>query len=370
MYKTMYELTLYLEQYSSIENLKAHITTFESIKKYAIILHDKDGKKPHYHVALHFGRGFDSEQLKTMFNIKDNLISRVKGKWSDVVSYLTHANAPDKYQYPDSEVVANFDFVIDREIGLRNKKINEMILKYQAKEIGYYKLFENMTEQEKQQYYKKIETATKIRNININISENKEVEEMNVYYITGQPGAGKTSFAKFYAKQVKKWDYFVSSSSNDPLDGYMGQECIILDDLRADFFSFADLLKLLDNHTRSSVKSRYYNKSIDCKAIIITSTKKIDELYDIDSLQENFKQLLRRITSFIEIKKDGSIYEFTPDQEHFDKYNNIQPENYIKQAYNFKQLVKLMGFANKTREYISDAEKLILEMISNDDLEN
>jgi len=67
LYKTMYELTLYPEQYSCIQNLQTHINTFESIKKYAIILHDKDGKKPHYHVALHFGRGFDSEQLKTMF---------------------------------------------------------------------------------------------------------------------------------------------------------------------------------------------------------------------------------------------------------------------------------------------------------------
>ena len=46
---------------------------------------------------------------------------------------------------------------------------------------------------------------------------------------------------------------------------------LILDDLRPSCIGLSDLLKMLDNHTSSSVKSRYYNKVLECKLIIITS---------------------------------------------------------------------------------------------------
>ena len=74
-------------------------------------------------------------------------------------------------------------------------------------------------------------------------------------------------------------DFCVSSSSNDPFQDYMGQKAIILDDLRDKAFingngtdNFEDLLKILDNNTNSSDKSRFNNKVFNGEVIVITSS--------------------------------------------------------------------------------------------------
>lgn len=131
---------------------------------------------------------------------------------------------------------------------------------------------------------------------------NKDGMKMEVIYCYGMAGSGKTTYAKEYCK-VRKLDFFVSGSSNDPFDGYLGEEAIILDDLRGSCFAFADLLKILDNNTRSQVKSRFYNKIVTAKVIIITSIMPIDELYSMfekdDANKEPLEQLKRRCKTYL-----------------------------------------------------------------------
>ena len=132
--------------------------------------------------------------------------------------------------------------------------------------------------------------------------------DMKVIYIYGNTGIGKTTFAKDFADMLKM-SYFVSGASNDTLEGYMGQDIIIFDDLRADSFKYHDFLKLLDNHTNSLTKSRYYNKAIDCKFLIITSIKRPDELYQ-NQTNEDLLQLYRRIKIYVNIDAEtGKVYE-------------------------------------------------------------
>lgn len=127
------------------------------------------------------------------------------------------------------------------------------------------------------------------------ISHDRNLE---VVYITGASGTGKTTAAKWLAEKLH-YDYFVSGSGEDILDGYDKEECIILDDYRASVMSFSELLKFLDNHTNSSVKSRFKNKDISmCKLIIITSIYPPEELYVNIAKSENqepLEQLLRRL---------------------------------------------------------------------------
>ncbi|MGM8317295.1 AAA family ATPase, partial [Clostridium perfringens] len=82
---------------------------------------------------------------------------------------------------------------------------------------------------------------------------------MECYFVTGKSGTGKTTYAKQLAKE-KGYSVYISSGSNDVLDSYQGQDCIILDDLRPSCMGLSDLLKMLDNNTSSTVKSRYKNK--------------------------------------------------------------------------------------------------------------
>ena len=106
------------------------------------------------------------------------------------------------------------------------------------------------------------------------------------------------------------YDYCVSSSSNDFMQDYLGQKGLILDDCRdRSFKSFEDCLKLLDNHTSSTVQSRFHNKSFNGEIIVITSSvplsywfrgKNNDGNY-FNVANEDFVQLYRRISCYVEI---------------------------------------------------------------------
>ena len=160
---------------------------------------------------------------------------------------------------------------------------------------------------------------------------NQGGDSMEIIYCYGEAGSGKTTFAKEYCK-AHGYDFFVSGSSNDPFDGYLGEEAIILDDLRGSCFAFADLLKILDPNTRSQVKSRYYNKVVACKVIIITSIMGIDKLYtmfDKDAYKEPLEQLKRRCkTCLLFDTKDITCYLWNKAKKQYDKVSVI-PNTYI-----------------------------------------
>ena len=105
-------------------DLQATFMQYTTIKKWAYIVHNADDTRPHYHIALHFGgASVDTAQVAKWFNLGftdengiehsgENFINKIKGRWTDVLLYLTHANDTQKYkhQYDPSEVIANFDF--------------------------------------------------------------------------------------------------------------------------------------------------------------------------------------------------------------------------------------------------------------------
>ena len=96
---------------------------------------------------------------------------------------------------------------------------------------------------------------------------------ISVMFVTGKGGTGKTYYAKTIMQKRFGDDFCVSSASNDPWQDYLGQRGMILDDARdRNFDNFADFLKLIDNHTSSSVASRFANKVFNGELIIITSS--------------------------------------------------------------------------------------------------
>lgn len=105
--------------YASLDELDL---LFKSAFKLAYILHDKDIysssddcppekigtlKSPHYHILCTF------KQNKTFKAIRDMVVSEhntfvqpMQDKYSDF-EYLNHSNAPDKYQYPFTDIICN-----------------------------------------------------------------------------------------------------------------------------------------------------------------------------------------------------------------------------------------------------------------------
>ena len=278
---------------------------YKTIKQWAYILHDKDDTGPHYHIYLNFSpSSCDSAMVAKWFNLAyttedgeertgEQFIEKVKGRKTDMLEYLTHGNESqkNKHQYSTDEVVANFDFVTEIE----NSKI-----------IGDFK---NHTYAQMLQYANTLPIVEKTKALN-QLKKLWELEcmcasmesnrDMQVVFISGPTGTAKTTYAKKLLESLN-YDYCMSSSSNDPFQEYLGQNGMILDDLRDTTFEFADFLKITDNHTRSSVNSRFHNKVFIGKMLIITSSVPLRFWYrelrynKLDDLA----QLYRRITCYV-----------------------------------------------------------------------
>ena len=104
-------------QYLSEDTLKKAIASQDCIDKWCYVLHDKDvrddgtPKAPHWHVYLHFTDSRQFDYIAKWFEIEPQYVGKIKGKrFGDGIEYASHHNAPEKYQYPFSEVHANFDY--------------------------------------------------------------------------------------------------------------------------------------------------------------------------------------------------------------------------------------------------------------------
>ena len=295
------------------------------IDKYAFILHDKDKnengelKAPHYHILLHFKYTVNTDYVLKWFNIKENYINKIKSQFYNAVLYLTHDNAPEKYQYDENEITSNFnikEYKQKNEVKKTKKQEQEEVNNI-VNDIVNLKIrknnFNNISPDLYVKYKKSIDNAFIYRNMLLT-SNNRNIE---IIFITGKTGTGKTTYAKDYAENlINLYDYngfCISSSSNDPLQDYKDEDILILDDLRDDAFTFTDLLKILDPYTGSSIKSRYNNKLFIGNLIIITSSSPLTDWYKYNTTEDK-KQLYRRIKYYVDVDFNNiTYYRFNND---------------------------------------------------------
>ena len=307
--KKVFEIVTDVEK-MDIEKLKSALSN-NAIKEWAYIIHDKDvddhGKivRAHYHIAVRLKNPRKVKHIAQWFGVAPNFVEFGKGSYSDLLRYLIHENAPEKYQYSVDDVVANFDFekVKNQKEGEERKE--EIINGIVAGIIREYNYSNYISAVEYDKYRKSIDNAFKYRSDMLRAKFERGDGGMECIFITGPSGSGKTTYAKKLCSD-KGYSVFVSSSSNDILDGYAGQDAIILDDMRPSSIGLADLLKMTDNHTASSVKSRYRNKVLECKLIIVTSILPIEEFYKnvMEVQKEPIVQLKRRFNIYIMMDKE------------------------------------------------------------------
>ena len=286
-------------------DLQATLMKYRTIKQWAYIVHDKDDTRAHYHIYLNFGASsVDTALVASWFQLPENFINKVKGRKTDMLLYLTHGNESqkNKYQYDTKEVVANFDF----ETEITNASI-----------IGDFK---NFSYAEMLQYANTLPISEKIKalgqleklyKLECHVQAMNPHRDIQVMFITGKAGTGKTYYAKKFLESMK-YDYCISSSSNDIFQDYKGQRAIILDDLRDDDVKFPELLKMIDNDTQSSVYARFQNKVFVGKMIVITSSVPIKYWYREMQYnhREDLKQLYRRISSCVIVTEtEVRLYE-------------------------------------------------------------
>lgn len=295
----------------------SRIKSLTNLKSYAIITHDKDilpngqPKPPHFHCVLTFSNAKTIKSIADAIGVEPQYVNKINTTTKSAQLYLVHRNNPEKYQYSPEEVQASFDYVARVDDCPAKQKRESIAERIDSGEIKPYNIYQYVTIDEysrNSRYYSKCfeYRQNKLKGMDRN---------MECYFITGQSGVGKTTYAKMVASQMG-YQCYISSGGKNPLDNYAGEECIILDDTRSSTWNLTDFLKLTDNHTDSLVGCRYYNKSIaECKLLIVTSIKTLDEFYENATKEGNEEktQLFRRFDMVISLTSDTlSISTYSP----------------------------------------------------------
>ena len=302
---------MHLKQYEIVINqdrltvdLQETLMNYKTIKEWAYILHDKDDTRPHYHIYVNFGgQGCDSALLAKWFEIPENLIEKVKGRKTDMLLYLTHGNDSQrhKYQYNPADVVSNFAF----DIEIEKSRILGDFKKYSyAQQLAY---VNSLPVGDKAKSFSQLKKLWELECQSKTLETDRNI---TVVFVCGPAGKGKTYYSKKMLTSMGL-DFCISSSSNDPFQDYLGQKAIILDDLRDSSFELADLLKILDNNTSSSVKSRFANKVFNGEIIVITSSVPLCYWYARHKYNSNdtLDQLYRRISNYVVVtESEVTVY--------------------------------------------------------------
>lgn len=336
-----------------IDVIISRIKKLTYIKSWAIITHDKDVlpngelKPPHFHCVLTFSNATTIKSIADCIGVEMQYVEKIRTTTKSARLYLIHRNDPEKYQYPPEDVRASFDYVSyvdDCPVRQKRENIAERIEKGEIKQYNLYTFITIDEYSRNYRYYQRCfeYRQNKLRGLDRN---------MECIFITGPSGTGKTTYAKIIAAQ-KGYACYISSGGKNPLDDYQGQECIILDDTRSSTWNLTDFLKLTDNHTDSLVGCRYYNKSIaECKLLIVTSVKSLDEFYENATKEDNEPkiQLLRRFRMVLEMTPESMIiyYYNEGERRHLTVGKTVNPVSILFEPRTAKKFaedfVKMMG---------------------------
>lgn len=267
--------------------------------------------------------------IAKMLGEKPRFIKAWDKRANNGFSYLLHITngAGGKAQYDPSEVTANFDYA-----ALVTTEIPAQIAEAKEKQSGTVKALLDMmymglkTEREVEvelsgsqygKYRSQIEAvwAKRLQMMAEEWRKEKLAEgaQVQTVWLYGPAGCGKTSFAKAHARK-KDQDYYVSGPSRDPFQSYPGEHTIILDELRANALSFADLLRILDPFSivdQVMAPARYPDRALACDLIMVTTPfdplkfyKEMFGPYALTTQIDNFRQLWRRLSLVIKMDYD------------------------------------------------------------------
>lgn len=317
--------------------------------KIAGIIHDKDIDEngdhieKHVHIILQFTNQRSLSNLaKLIEEPQVASFQQWRGNINNAYSYLVHQtnDAQNKHQYSIEEVKANFDYPklitdITKKVHINSGLKDNEVIKNGLDQLRNREIFvEELTSILTGSQFAK--AKRQIKDINQLVQEedakiwleNRKLmnEPVEVIWIYGSAGTGKTVMAKKYAK-FNNEKYFITGSSKDCFQEYSGEHTVILDELRPTTFQYDDLLKLLDPFGESpKAPSRYFDKSLMVSLFIVTSPYSPRQFYDEIFVQKNmvdsFEQLNRRIT-FVQYMTH-TYYEMQEFDENAQEYKSVE----------------------------------------------
>lgn len=312
----------------------------EEFVEVAFIVHDKDISfdtklvEPHIHGYIDFPKLMDLSKVAMALGVEKERVETPKSRGGrhltriNALAYLIHAKDKDKYQYPVSDV-ETFD-TLDYETFINQNRedfekysatkkreksdesLDLVLSKVQLGELTYNEvmeddnlafLFGNNQQKFREgfNFYGERQTFLRLKSL-----ERKEYQ-MTVIYIQGDSDIGKSELAKNIALQVQgklneiglRGDIYSASSAN-PFDNYLGEEILLLDDLREDTMRASDWLKLFDPLNSARMSARYQNKLV-VPRLIIMPVYMSPKLFFGRIKAEDLNQFLRRINFLVDV---------------------------------------------------------------------
>lgn len=296
-----------------LDDIKNIVEEWNKSKKFLYYIKDHNNEQGdenlHYHIVLKFNSPTPFVDIKKKFPYGD--IESAKSI-KNCVQYLVHMNDLSKTQYDFDDIITNDKNINKyRLMSEMNKllKVDEYLRLIDKGIIREYNLTDEIPIEIFATHKTKILNGLEFYRRKIMTNKDRNIQVM-IY--SGDTGTYKTTYAKQYAKNTNK-SICISSSSNDPMQDYKGEDILVLDDIRDTTFKFHDLLKVLDNHTKSTIVSRYNNKAFIGDTIIITTSQHLNEWY-FNETKEDKEQLYRRIPVQMQFTKDDiKVFEYNED---------------------------------------------------------
>jgi hypothetical protein len=324
------KVDIFKEIYNSLKSMKG----FEEI---ALIVHDKDKKAndslilPHIHGYVAFKGAFDLERVARRLGIEPQYVEKPKGgKHVEINNkpYLIHAKNPEKYQYSASEVetFGTFDYATYIEENSDELKKRAATVKREELKTSFdYVRQQLLLGKLKKEDLKDDEDLNLLYGMNedifnkamdfygadlgykrLKMLKNREYQ-LTVLYIQGKPGIGKTRLTSLIADKLEEYGIengfeskIYNASSSNPFDDYVGEDILILDDLRVKSLSVSDWLKIFDPLNSARMSARYKNKMVVPRTIIVANYQSpVDFFKELKG--EDLDQFVRRVGNYLEI---------------------------------------------------------------------
>ncbi len=314
----------YLPEETLVQILKSRWES-KQIILYVYCLHDKDTyteedekegkgkagelKKPHWHIYIKLKYTRTFADVAKWFGVPANFVMKMKKRnFDDGCLYATHANAPEKYQYSvlEAKCSPGFDYAklveLKQESFKREKKKKasyqrkmEIVNMIEDGTINPLNVHDVIEPEDWQNYNRAIKLGFERQEARLEMNNERN---MQCIYIAGKTRACKTALAKMILEQYTP--SYLICNSHDPLQNYRGQLGICIDDVSFETFGWKDFLNMADNDTSTPVKSRFRNKTMYCKLLIITTTQEPFQLVKkmAGSENENKKQFYRRFKTY------------------------------------------------------------------------
>ena len=296
-------------------------------------------KRVHGHFLLHFAKGdkgMTVKELSECLGIRSQYIQRTKpGKygWDNLCAYLIHRKQGWKYQYDPTDVVNargpsytelekkhrllwyNGRQYVDKtnagqfvpyleELARTGQISSEDLLRNDE----LFEVYSRLGQMERGAITSKIEMATQRRLLlRADKMQNLDTRKGVVFIHGSDSGSGKTLAGKTIAESLKRkygWKCFKATPKHS-LEGYVGQEVILLDEFAAAGWGFEDFLQLIDPSNYGEGDGRFSKiGQIAPNLIIITSSADLPDLvWSMKGSSDHSRPLdevLRRLSFYVE----------------------------------------------------------------------